>query len=232
MRSGRHSAAAAAAVAIAPTWREAAQSASEQDGWWMKRWSDLPQLNSAIIYSASDTWRYGATLLRNRKRFTGIFYHHCSLIGTSAFCAPVHKAYMLLQTIASHRVFMTHPTGRPQAPVQKQLAVALRRLACEYSSAGSVISTSQMFAIGEGTACLYTRRVCTALVETCWRNEVCWPGPQARQVIQNRLWTFNPDAASIMPCAVGFVDGTLIPFCHSPGFENKDENADFFNHRK
>ena len=99
MRSGRHSAAAAAAVAIAPTWREAAQSASEQDGWWMKRWSELPQLNSAIIYSASDTWRYGATLLRNRKRFTEIFYRHCSLIGTSTFCAPVHKAYMLLQTI-------------------------------------------------------------------------------------------------------------------------------------
>ena len=121
---------------------------------------------------------------------------------------------------------------KPQAPVQKQLAVALRRLACEYSSSGSIISTSQMFAIGEGTVCLYTRRVCTALVETCWRDEVCWPGPQARQAIQNRLRTSNPNAASILPSTVGFVDGTLTPLRHSPGFKNKDEKADVFNHRK
>lgn len=69
-------------------------------------------------------------------------------------------------------------------------------------------------------------------METCWRDEVCWPGPQARQAIQNQLRTSNPNAASILPSTVGFVDGTLIPFRHSPGFKNKDEKADVFNHRK
>ena len=49
--------------------------------------------------------------------------------------------YIIAERIAGHRIFMLRGT-KPQAPVQKQLAVALRRLACEYSSSGNIISTS------------------------------------------------------------------------------------------
>ena len=57
-RSGRYSAAAAAATAL--TQPEAAQSASEQDGWWTRRWSGPPRLKSAIIHPASDAWLCGS----------------------------------------------------------------------------------------------------------------------------------------------------------------------------
>ena len=57
-RSGRYSA--ATAVATALTQPEAAQSASEQDGWWTRRWSGPPRLKSAIIHPASDAWLCGS----------------------------------------------------------------------------------------------------------------------------------------------------------------------------
>ena len=61
-------------------------------------------------------------------------YHH--FLRTSP-----QSLYFIAERIAGHRIFMLRGT-KPQAPVQKQLAVALRRLACEYSSSGSIISTS------------------------------------------------------------------------------------------
>jgi hypothetical protein len=70
----------------------------------------------------------------------------------------------LTALIEHHPIF--HASGVfEQAPVQKQLAVDLRRFAGEYSSSGWVISTAQMFGIGEGTVVLYTRRICTVLMD-------------------------------------------------------------------
>jgi hypothetical protein len=41
-----------------------------------------------------------------------------------------------------------------------------------------------------------------------------------------------PVEAAIFSHCVGFLDGTLLPFKHSPGFPSKDQNADFFSYQK
>jgi hypothetical protein len=60
---------------------------------------------------------------------------------------------------------------------------------------------------------------------------VRWPEENARREMRDRLRNASPAGELFQNC-IGFLDGTLIAIPHSPAFELKYQNADYFSHRK
>jgi hypothetical protein len=133
---------------------------------------------------------------------------------------------MILSRVENHSVFRS--TGNnPQADPSKQLAVALRRFGAEYSSAGAVIPTSQLFGISEGSVVMYTRRVCIALASQ-FATVITWPTVVERRTMKYRL---REGPAHLFENCIGMIDGTLIPFWTAPGFDIAVKQA-YYNYQK
>lgn len=87
------------------------------------------------------------------------------------------KFQQLCSLIRNHQVFV--PVGRkPQAPLEVQLLVCLKRLGCNGNAMGAH-SINRMFCIGGGTVHLYTERCLTALLELQHRF-LRWPNSEER----------------------------------------------------
>ena len=136
---------------------------------------------------------------------------------------------LIHELIKDHPVFSNN-SKNPQVASSKQLAVALRRLASESSTAGSVMNMAQVFGIGEGTVTLYTKRVTKALV-SLWGDVVKWPSIEERAQMKLRLLADAEDNGwPLWQDCIGIVDGTLVPFKGRP--LGKEESAEYFNFRK
>ncbi|RPB18392.1 hypothetical protein L211DRAFT_797066, partial [Terfezia boudieri ATCC MYA-4762] len=112
--------------------------------------------------------------------------------------------------IKDHLVFHNN-SKNPQVASSKQLAVCLRRLACESSTAGSNMNVGQVFGIGDGTVTLYTHRVLLALMDL-WEEVVQWPSREQWAAMKARLLE---DARGLgwglFRNYIGLLDGTLVP---------------------
>jgi hypothetical protein len=113
---------------------------------------------------------------------------------------PSYEA--LLQLIETYPVLYNNSTCE-QAPVGKQLHVALYYFGCD-GSAGSWIQVGSRFGIGEGTVQLVVNRVLTAILD--YEDDlVKWPQPgteQYQRTIDMHLHLHG------FPNCLGFVDGT------------------------
>lgn len=115
-------------------------------------------------------------------------------------------------------------------PSSKQLAVCLKRLGCEASSAGSNITIGQIFGIGDGTVTLYTRRCLKALMDL-WVDVVKWPDRAQRVAMRLRLEEDALDNGwQLWRNCVGIVDGTLISLRGRPFAA--EQAAGFWNFQK
>ncbi|KAF8428795.1 hypothetical protein EV426DRAFT_528251, partial [Tirmania nivea] len=118
----------------------------------------------------------------------------------------------------------------PQVSSSKQLAVCLKRLASESSTAGGTINVGQVFGIDEGTVTLYTRHFLKALMNL-WGTVVKWGSIKDRAAMKGRLLK---DASGhgwgLFRDCVGIVDGMLIPFKGRPF--SAERSVDYWNFRK
>ncbi|KAI0055217.1 hypothetical protein BV25DRAFT_1815942 [Artomyces pyxidatus] len=88
---------------------------------------------------------------------------------------------------------------RPQRPVKYQLATFLCRMGAE-----SAIKTAGVMAIAEGTAYLYSWRVCKAF-RNIRAQHLAWPGPERRAFLSQEMqvgWGF--------PGCISIGDGSYI----------------------
>ena len=117
----------------------------------------------------------------------------------------------IYEKIANNDIF-TNNSRNPQVPISLQLAVTLRRLACESSTSSSCINIGQSFGISEGAVTLYTQRVVKAITDL-WATEIKWPNIQERAAMKARLMEDpNEHGWKLWRDCIGIVDGTLIPF--------------------
>ncbi|RPB21763.1 hypothetical protein L211DRAFT_755297, partial [Terfezia boudieri ATCC MYA-4762] len=132
----------------------------------------------------------------------------------------------ILAKINNHAVFHNN-SKKKQADPMLQLFVALRRMGSEGSVGAAVMSTSQLFGIGEGTVCLYTNRVCVAL-QSLFSEVVVWQTPEEKDAMRSRL---HNAGFSIFSECIGIVDGTLIPFKWRP-YPKENMAIQYRNYRK
>lgn len=104
----------------------------------------------------------------------------------------------------------------PQAPVEWQLAVALRRFGMEGNGV-SVGQVAGLFKLSEGAVEQYTWRVIGAIIQRLGK-QIQWPDRRERKEIASKIGRISP----FIGC-VGFIDGTLIPINQRPGLESADD---------
>lgn len=109
----------------------------------------------------------------------------------------------VLGLISTNPVFVS--TGKkPQRPVYEQLAVFLMRC-----SGKLTLHTSTDASIAEGTAHLYCKRICTALLDLR-DDKLSWPNQQQRTVLKAAMEEYG------FPGCIGILDATLIPLMDKP----------------
>ncbi|TEB26589.1 hypothetical protein FA13DRAFT_1582669, partial [Coprinellus micaceus] len=121
----------------------------------------------------------------------------------------------LLAQIENHPTFLS--TGiRPQMPVDKQLAIALKRFG-NFGSNASVEAIVQWAGVSAGMVVAATRRVMEAIL-SLHDQHIHWPDAQAKEEAKEYV-----EAAT---CAAWrdswvFVDGTLVPLAEKPGYHGE-----------
>jgi hypothetical protein len=141
---------------------------------------------------------------------------------------------IILNLIKDDFIFQNKSTC-PQAPVERQLLIALKRLGSKGSSASAagIIATSQFLGIEEGTQVLYTKRVCAALGRL-FKQFVHWPNQEERMATKLRLCGAEEGTSSrwaLFENCIGIIDGTLIPFRTNPRLDRVTKVA-YFNYQK
>jgi hypothetical protein len=115
----------------------------------------------------------------------------------------------VLRCIAGDPVFKNE-TNSQQAPVEKQLHLALHRFGC-HGNAISIGKVARQFGVSEGTAINYTNRVITALL-ALRRRYLCWYKDDVeRSQVKQRI-----REKSGFPHCLGAVDGTEIVLAKRP----------------
>src|SRR5262249_28650687 len=106
----------------------------------------------------------------------------------------------LVEAVKAHAVFL--PTGtKPQAPVEKQFAVFLRRIGTN----GEIWGIASLFGIAEGTTVRYCERVMTA-IRALVQEYVVWP----REDYRDEVHTGFSEIAGF-PSVIDCIDGTHVP---------------------
>src|SRR3954466_12207320 len=105
----------------------------------------------------------------------------------------------LILKIESHSTFQS--TGnKPQAPVELQLAIFLRRI----GSKDEIFSICSRFGISEGTVYLYCKRVMLAIL-SLKNSLVIWPTEESRKIIHSGFKNIGG-----FENVIGAIDGTHI----------------------
>lgn len=126
----------------------------------------------------------------------------------------------ILNAIQDNRIFQSHGNV-PQAPVARQLQVALYRFGA-HGNAGAVRRVGARFGIGDGTAMLFTQRVITA-INALYDQYVVWPSVNERTQIATRIMDHSK-----FPNCVGLIDGTDIVLEQRPHIDGEL----YFNRKK
>ena len=114
----------------------------------------------------------------------------------------------LVEMIENHPVFLTETNNKQKHPWY-QLMVVLNRLGC-HGNGSSIGHTGRMAGVSQGSVCLYTTRVFTALL-SLKDAEISWPDASERAAISRRYARNHG-----MPGVVGVVDGTPVVLCQRP----------------
>lgn len=125
-------------------------------------------------------------------------------MSTSAFTA-------LVNLIAPNAIFHISRLGRPQLPVELQLAVFLLRMGMQ-GAGSSLAHTHVNLGLAEGSVHLYTLRVIEAL-QSIKENWIRWPTPAKRKEHAQRI---AKESFGLFEGYVGFVDGTYVNLQFTP----------------
>jgi hypothetical protein len=125
------------------------------------------------------------------------------------FRMDIDNFYLLVKRMALHESFQLNPLARrQQAPIELQLMVFLQRVGFNGNGASSSLIALRL-GISRGSVEGYYLR-CLKVIHT-WRTEIIsWPDVIERAEIAKRI--SNQCNGRFKSC-VGYVDGTLIPFC-------------------
>src|SRR5256885_9790819 len=127
----------------------------------------------------------------------------------------------IILKIESHSIFQ--PTGnKPQAPVELQLAIFLRKI----GSKDEIFGICSRYGISEGAVYLYCKRVMIAILSL--KHElIIWPTGELRKMVHlefNKIGGFNN--------VIGAIDGTHIILGNTPSkqseiYWNRKKNIQF-----
>lgn len=161
----------------------------------------LAPLKRARIYSTS----------HREKVLSGDDEEH--FFGT--FKMPKEQFDFIVNLIKDHEVFARR--GRkPQAPVERQLKVALYRLT-HYGDLASYANISRTLSVSVGSVNRYVKR-CVVAICAHITTYIRWPTQEEKEVIKQQPGKGN------FPDIIGAVDGTTIPLVRAP-LINKDKMA-------
>ena len=119
-------------------------------------------------------------------------------------------SFKALVSILEHSPHFANNSACPQTPVAIQALVAVNRLG-KYGNAASHIDVAASFAISEGSAFNFTRRVVNALYDLRQRY-ITWPDEEGRK----RESRWNGRRQGFKGC-VGMVDGCEVNLFEKPG---------------
>lgn len=146
--------------------------------------------------------------------------------------------FFALCDMLRHDPVFINASNVPQAPVEYQVLLTLRRLgmdgdgvslgqlASKFSVAGESKRSEEQVradlrhrAYVEGTVELWSLRVIEAINRQMHR-QISWPDVRERRIIASQIGRDSP-----FPDCVGFVDGTAIQLAYTPGVEDR---VDYF----
>jgi hypothetical protein len=120
----------------------------------------------------------------------------------------------LVNSIKDHPIFH-NDSNNSQMPVEKQVAIALYRFA-HYGNAASMLKVALWGGVGNGTACLLTSRVMTAVCdERFQRATMPWLG--STETEDAKAWV-KEHSCPVWRDGWLMVDGTLIPLYQCPHY--------------
>lgn len=117
-----------------------------------------------------------------------------------------------LLSLIEDDVAFHNDSQNPQAPVQYQLAIALRRFG-HYGSSASTEEIGQWAGCSAGYVVLCTRRVVSAF-NTLHDRVIRWPSTAEKKAASD--WVESHSCAGWRP-GYAMVDGTLVPLFTKPG---------------
>jgi hypothetical protein len=163
---------------------------------------------TAVIEAIEENRYYSRSKILKNPSFRENFINYDEKNLRQILRMDLSSFYMILDKIKFNPVFL-NSSNNPQRPVFEQLSVSLEILG-SYGNSSSLLKFSRLWAIGEGTASLYLKRVLQALLDL--KSEyVRWPNTQERIFSSDNFG----DNYGFDGC-VGLIDGTDIAFEKKP----------------